>query len=143
MAASPADPVIARAFGGVVIASATAPGPASHDDSGRRFVFVPPSGDPAAEYALDIERRATPPPHYLAKHFAAEAGAFFEIWTTLEVVAKLAEIPVFELVQVRKLKHGMLASISIERCDTDTHWIAIGKKPTAGTKRTEEKWEMK
>lgn len=131
MVASPADPVIARVFGGVVIASDSASGPASYDDHGRRFVFVPAPGD-TARYALDVEHRDSEVPPFLARHFAGLSRPFFEHWTELEVIAKLGGQPVLELV-----KEGVESKIPtlkplILRVDTPTHWIAVGKLSNSG-----------
>lgn len=131
MVASPADRVIARAFGGVVMASDTASGAVSYDDHGVRFVFVPPAQDGAA-YALDVECRSTPVPASLAAHFGLSDTAFFESWTRLEVIAKLTEVPIFQLVKEGLADHMAVKAIEILRADTPTHWIAIGKCPNPG-----------
>ena len=68
MVESPVNSVIARAFGGVVITSYDALGPASYDVHGLRFVFVPAAHD-TATYALDVESRDTEVPTFLAQHF--------------------------------------------------------------------------
>lgn len=117
---------MARAFGGVVIASETAPGPASHDDYGQRFVFVPLAQDKAA-YALDVESRNTATPPHLARIFATNGRPFFETWTTMEVVAKLTDTPILKLVKAYTFQRILPTNIVIQRCDTSTYWIAVGK----------------
>ncbi|QUJ76016.1 hypothetical protein KDD17_13945 [Sulfitobacter albidus] len=132
-AALPADGIIARAFGGAVIASATAPGPASYDDYGQRFVFVPAVGD-MDHYALDVECRSTPVPPQLERslrpYFSRLGVPFFDGWTRLEVSAKLSGRPVLE--RVNEIKGTCLFSDDentvILRVDTSTHWIAVGRR---------------
>lgn len=127
MVASPADRVVARAFGGVVITGSDASGPASYDVAGVRFVFVPAAHDKAT-YALDVEHRDTEVPVFLAHHFASLDRPFFECWTRLEVVAKLLERPVLELVKATPHPDVSGDGIIIQRVDTPTHWIAIGRR---------------
>lgn len=127
MVASPADPVIARAFGGVVIISNDALGPASYDVHGLRFVFVPAAHD-TATYALDVESRDTEAPTFLAQHFEPTNIPFFERWTRLEVIAKLLGYPVLELVKESTRLNLPAEDILIQCVDTPTHWIAVGRR---------------
>jgi hypothetical protein len=127
MVESPANPVIARAFGGVVITSYEALGPASYDVHGLRFVFVPAAHD-TATYALDVESRDTEVPTFLAQHFESTDMRFFERWTRLEVIAKLLGCPLLELVKESTRLNLPAEDISIKRVDTPTHWIAVGRR---------------
>jgi hypothetical protein len=127
MVASQADPVIARVFGGVVITSNDALGPASYDVHGLRFVFVPAAHD-TATYALDVESRDTQTPPFLAQRFESTNMPFFELWTRLEVIAKLLGHPVLELVKEISRLSLPDEDISIQRVDTPTHWIAVGRR---------------
>ncbi len=127
MVESPANPVIARAFGGVVITSYDALGPASYDVHGLRFVFVPAAHD-TATYALDVESRDTEVPTFLAQHFESTDMRFFERWTRLEVIAKLLGCPLLELVKESTRLNLPAEDISIQRVDTPTHWIAVGRR---------------
>jgi hypothetical protein len=127
MVASPADPIIARVFGGVVITSNDARGPASYDVHGLRFVFVPAAHD-TATYALDVESRDTEAPPFLAQHFKSNNVPFFERWTRLEVIAKLLGYPVLELVKENTRPNLSDENISIRRVDTPTHWVAVGRR---------------
>lgn len=127
MVASPADQVVARVFGGIVITDSNASGPASYDVHGLRFVFVPAAQD-SATYAVDVESRNTEVPPFLAQHFAPSDTPFFEHWTRLEVVAKLSGRPVLELVKESECLSLLDKDMSIQRVDTSTHWIAVGKK---------------
>lgn len=137
MVASPANRIIARVFGGVVICDDTAAGPASYDVHGLRFVFVPAVGD-TATYAVDVEHRETAIPAMLEQRigpsFAQDCASFFEGWTRLEVIAKLSGHPVLELVRAVNGKFSDLpeAGISIQRVDTSTHWIAVGQSRSLG-----------
>lgn len=125
MAASPADRIIARAFGGTIVQSATAPGPASHDGRGGRFVFVPAPGDGAA-YALDIEpRQAAMPAEIMGALDAQDTGTAFHRWTALEVEAKLTGVPVLALLRLRAPPPP---NVAFARADTDHYWIAVGKR---------------
>ncbi|WP_028709207.1 hypothetical protein [Propionicicella superfundia] len=47
-------------------------------------------------FAVDVERRAVPPPH-LAARWHGPAEEFWEAWVTAEVVAKLTRTPVLTL----------------------------------------------
>jgi hypothetical protein len=87
--------VLARGFGGAVIASADGGGAASYDARGQRYVLI---GAPGA--ALDVERADTV--------LAAELRALLEMiapgpplqcWTRIEVAAKLLEHPVHLLLR--------------------------------------------
>lgn len=127
MAASPADTVIARVFGGVIITSSDARGPASYDVHGLRFVFVP-AADDTATYALDVESRDTDAPPFLAQHFKSNNVPFFERWTRLEVIAKLLGYSVLELVKESTRLNLIDEDISIQRVDTSTHWVALGRR---------------
>lgn len=127
MVASQADQVIARIFGGVVVSSNDAPGPASYDVHGLRFVFVPAAHD-TATYALDVESRDTQTPPFLAQYFESTNMPFFELWTRLEVIAKLLGHPVLELVKEMSRLNLPDGDISIKRVDTPTHWIAVGRR---------------
>lgn len=127
MVASLADPIIARIFGGVVINCNDTFGPASYDVHGLRFVFVP-SADDTATYALDVESRDTESPPFLVQHFESTNMPFFELWTRLEVIAKLLGYPVLELVKENRRLNLHDEDISIRRVDTPTHWIAVGRR---------------
>ncbi|MBE2276200.1 MAG: hypothetical protein IAE87_07875 [Rhodobacteraceae bacterium] len=131
MAVSPADPV-ARAFGGRVVRSATAPGPASHDGAGGRYVFLPAAGDTAA-YALDVERRAQDLPAAVAAALGRSGDAAAQGWTALEVVAKLTGTPVLALLRMpypaEFIDRPEQFGIEIERTDTEDLWIAVGRHP--------------
>jgi len=122
MAGSQADPIVARAFGGVVVASTTASGAVSYDDTGTRFVFQPAPGD-LASYALDIETVSAEinPDLRVALGVTTRAKAL-RAWTELELRAKLTNTPVLAC-----LKSPPPAKICLRRADTATHWIAIGK----------------
>lgn len=125
MAASPSDPIVAMAFGGAIMRSAAAPGPASRDGMGVRFVFVPPPGDTSA-YALDIELRQVGgmPAEIMDALGTPDAETAFRRWTELEVEAKLTGVPVLALLRQRRPATGHIA---LARADTKDHWIAIGK----------------
>lgn len=124
MAASPADAVVARAFGGVIVKSGSAPGPASHDGMGARFVFLAAEGD-TARYAIDVEPvTAEPSPEIVARLQAPSPVEALKKWTELEVRSKLFDIPVLALLCRPELS---TASIKIERFDTCRYWIAIGR----------------
>ena len=97
MVESPADQIVARAWGGIVTTDSEASGPASYDVHGRRFVFVPAAND-SKNYAIDVESRDTEVPLFLAQQFVLRGTPFFENWTKLEVTAKLLERPIMELV---------------------------------------------
>lgn len=127
MVVSPADQVVARVWGGVVITDKNASGPASYDVHGLRFVFVPAAQD-SANYAVDVESRNTEVPPFLAQHFPPSDTPFFEQWTRLEVVAKLSKRPVLELVREISCLGLLDKDILIQRVDTSTHWIAVGRK---------------
>lgn len=107
MAGSPADArgragspiccadVLARGFGGAVIASADGCGAASYDARGQRYILI---GAPGA--ALDVERADT----VLAAELAALLGKIsaappLQSWTRIEVAAKLLEQPVHLLLR--------------------------------------------
>lgn len=124
MVASPANPVLAQAFGGVVMASDTASGAVSYDDQGRRFVFVPGPGD-TSRYALDIEPVSGQMSDAVMKNLGArsqEQG--FKAWTVLEVQAKLWSVPVLALLRAPQQDGG---DIELTRCDTNDYWIVVGK----------------
>lgn len=125
MAASQAEPVIARAFGGVIVQSTTAPGPASHDGLGRRFVFVPAAGDDAA-YALDVEsRQESMPAEIMGALGLSDEVAAFHRWTALEVEAKLTGVPVLTLLRLRPPPPP---HVTFVRADTEHYWITVGKR---------------
>lgn len=124
MVASPANPVLAQVFGGVVMASDTASGAVSYDDQGRRFVFVPAPGD-TSRYALDIESVSGQMSDAVMQNLGArsqEQG--FKAWTVLEVQAKLLSVPVLTLLRAAQQDGD---DIELARCDTDDYWIAVGK----------------
>lgn len=122
MVGSQADPVVARAFGGVVLASHTAIGATSYDSRGQRFVFRPAPGD-LASYALDIETvSAEMSPGLRVVLGVTTRAAALRAWTELELRAKLTNTPVLAC-----LKSPPTAKICLRRADTATHWIAIGK----------------
>lgn len=90
-----AKQVLARGFGGAVIASADVCGAASYDASGQRYVLI---GAPGA--ALDVERADT----VLGAELAALLGTIsaappLQSWTRIEVAAKLLEQPVHLLLR--------------------------------------------
>ncbi|PJB67205.1 MAG: hypothetical protein CO094_04745 [Anaerolineae bacterium CG_4_9_14_3_um_filter_57_17] len=129
MAASPAEPpVVARAFGGRILCDAHHPGPASHDGAGGRFVFVPAADATGYAYALDVEPRTRPCPAAIAKALGCgnDSDEALRRWTELEVTAKLTETPVHLLLlaQSRPVEN----EIQMIRCDTDSHWIAVGMR---------------
>lgn len=125
MVVLPANPIIARAFGGVVIISDTALGPASYDDTGTRFVFVPAAGD-LGRYAVDVESRVTAVPPLLSR-LLAQDRPFFEAWTSYEVVAKLTDMPILSLVKSEISLHILSKEIAIIRRDTPRYWVTIGR----------------
>jgi len=126
MAESPADrKVIARAFGGMVVQCAHTPGPASYDDLGQRFVFVPGTCAGDATFAIDVERRNQSPPEALARELGLDNAAFFRHWTELEIIAKLCDMPILALLH----QDGVaLSGISVTRADTPEYCIALGKR---------------
>lgn len=130
MAASPADAgtdgqVLARVFGGTIVQSATAPGPASHDGLGRRFVFIPAAGDEGV-YALDVEhRRAAMPAQVMDALDTADEAMAFRRWTALEVVAKLTDVPILSVLREAR---PPAPGIEIMRADTPVYWVAVGKR---------------
>ena len=129
MAASPAE---RRPFGGEILCHPTAPGPASHDGLGRRFLFRPPPGDaPGLRYALDVECRALPPPGALARVLGPRAMA---LWGELEMVAKLTGRPVHLVLrdQLAGRDPRALPGLEIRRADTAGHWIVLGRWPGGG-----------
>ena len=127
MVASPANRVVARVWGGIVITDSKASGPASYDVHGLRFVFVPAAQD-SANYAIDVESRDTEVPPFLAQQFGPSDTPFFEYWTKLEVAAKLLERPVIELVKENLCLNLLHENLSMRRVDTPTHWIVVGRK---------------
>ena len=127
MVVSPADQVVARVWGGTVITDSKASGPASYDVHGRRFVFLPAAQD-SATYAIDVESRNTEVPPFLAQKFEPSDTPFFEHWTKLEVAAKLLERPVMELVKENSCPNLLHEDILMQRVDTPTHWIVVGRK---------------
>lgn len=140
MAASPADQVIARAFGGVVIASDTALGPTSYDETGQRFVFLSAPQDQAI-YALDIEATGTEMhPSVLDRLKAHSQSEAWRLWTELEVRAKLLDIPVLAL--LRKGPAWRADDFAMARADTKLYQIAIGKQlsltASRGNKRVQK-----
>lgn len=132
MAASPAEAVRAvRAgagpFGGTLLCDGRGPGPASHDGTGRRFVFRP-AGDDGWRYALDVELRAPPAPARLAAVLGARA---MQRWGEIEVIAKLLDCPA-HLVLRQALALGEAALIrdhgmQLLRADTALHWCVVGR----------------
>lgn len=129
MAASPAE---RRPFGGEILCHPSAPGPASHDGQGRRFLFrAPPGGDPADRYALDVECRGLPPPAALAAALGPRAMA---LWGELEVVAKLSGQPVHLVLRAHLAGQDPRAApgLEIRRADTAGHWIVLGRCRGAG-----------
>jgi len=125
MAASPSDEVVARAFGGTIVRSATLPGPASYDDLQRRFVFLPVLGDGAA-YALDVERRGALIPAEIVRELGARScSEAAHLWTECEIQAKLLSVPVLWLLRRRST---CCVSVMIERADNLGHWIAVGRR---------------
>src|SRR5690349_8099148 len=90
MAASPAEPrIMAKAFGGQVVIDEHLPGPASHDGSGLRFVFIAPPGN-RDSFALDVESKGAHVPGLLDDVLGAEP---MRQWTEIEVLAKLTNTP--------------------------------------------------
>ena len=136
MAASPADTAQAHALGGVIVADATAPGPAARAPCGTRYVFRPGADAvPGTRHAIDVEARGIPAPAPL-RAFLGGVGtdAAMRYWTVLETVAKLADVPVLSLLKHhgRAALPGLTAPtgtidhdglrIRYERCDTDRLW---------------------
>lgn len=121
MAASQAE---ARPFGGVIRCDDRLPGPASHDGTGRRFVFCPADD---RRYALDVERRDLPVPEHLARVLGARA---LRRWGTVEVIAKLLDTPahlVLRRVLAGEGPHLLRAhGIRLLRADTPDLWRIVG-----------------
>lgn len=132
MAASPAEAGSAQGgpFGGTILRDDHLPGPASHDGTGRRFVFRPAAGD-GGTYALDVELRAPAPPEALAALLGPDA---MQRWGEIEVMAKLLDIPA-HLVLRRVLAGdgpGLIRAggLRILRADTGDLWRVVGCRPT-------------
>jgi hypothetical protein len=119
---------IARVFGGRVVLDNYCSGPASYDGLGARFVYVPRLNG-RYRYAMDVEPRCLAAPSALAQVLGRQP---LLRWTELEVAAKLRNISVHFL--IRDLKMGsrclpvLLSGLEIERCDTLSHWIAVGRR---------------
>lgn len=125
-AASPAE---RGPFGGTILQDAVLSGPASHDGSGRRFVFRPARPD-GHRYALDVERRDLPPPEQLAALLGEDAMA---AWGEIEVMAKLLDIPAHLLLRrvLAGERDGLVRSHRIEfrRADTPGLWRVVARCP--------------
>lgn len=129
MAVSPAEQVLsATPFGGRVICGSLRSGMASYDGFGRRFVYLPPETTEAERYryAMDVESRQTACPELISAAVGEAAETALRGWTELEVLAKLTTMPVHLLLRVKDVR--ITAGIEIIRCDTETHWIAVGMK---------------
>ena len=129
MAASRSDPLLGRAFGGVVLRSDHMPGPASYDADGQRYVFIAAATD-AAAYALDVETVKTRPPDAVAALFerSGETRPFFHAWTELEVIAKISNMPCHVLLRDGCALARAGRQVTVLRCDGPAHWIAVGRK---------------
>jgi hypothetical protein len=125
MVASPAE---AGPFGGTILCDDRLTGPASHDGTGRRFVFCPAPGDHRA-YALDIELRTAPPPEAIAGLLGPDA---MQRWGEIEVMAKLLDIPAHLV--LRRVLAGKgpdlirAHQIVFCRADTDDLWRVVGRR---------------
>lgn len=149
MAVSPVDPVkppsarpamapvLARVFGGEIIASDFAQGPASHAGDGLRLVFFGPTS-PAV--AIDVECRDAPAPVALMGWLQdLPATAALRYWTVLECLAKLSNQPVLTLLRqigtqpepdfFAEAGRISVAGIDAEfvRLDTPCYWIAAAR----------------
>jgi hypothetical protein len=128
MAALPSEKIVGRAFGGVILRDDHLPGPTSYDVDGMRYVFVPKKGDTVAGYALDVESTRTPSPPE-AEDFLMRRGehrTFFQVWTELEVIAKIVNVPSHVLFKSYDPAIRIAPEICITRSDGPDHWIAVG-----------------
>lgn len=127
MAGSQADPIVARAFGGVVVASTTASGAVSYDDTGTRFVFQPAAGD-RARYALDLETKSAQiSPEIQSALGTSSRLEALRIWTELELYAKLTNLPVLACLKSDVPCALPPQTITLQRADTTSHFIAVGR----------------
>ena len=127
MAASPADPL----FGGVLLLGDARAGCAATDHAGVRHLFVPPAD--GARYALDVERRDVllEPETASALRMAAPDMPPLQVWTRIEVVAKLSNRPAH--VVLRALgRDGWPPQIEIRHPPSATHWLSIGRLDSPG-----------
>jgi hypothetical protein len=141
MAGSPAEQPVAGAFGGAVLCNSARAGTASRDGDNVRYVFVPPGAAVPARYALDVEKRSEPVPKALHARFGGEPHAVLRRWTAVETVAKLMDIPSATVMQrlAREKRLDLAAfdieldgvTMRIERADTSTLFIAIGRRGIA------------
>ena len=128
MAASPAEPAIARVFGGQVIAGSPAPGPASHDRFGLRHVFT--GGEPGWQYALDVERHDTALDPALETVLAGIADAPpLRTWTLIEALAKLHDRPAHLMLRAARAGLGpLLAGIETAHPTHPTHVMTLARR---------------
>ncbi len=96
-------------------------------------MFIPPARTNSEAYALDVEDRVHPAPEFLHRRLSGkDCGEALRIWTEVEVVAKILGEPSL-IVLDRFVKSGKMIDdkeldIEIVRLDTDTHWVAVGRK---------------
>lgn len=127
MAASPAD--LACAWGVIRVNSPAAV--RAYDEEKTCFSFVPFQKSPV-RYAIDVELKTKAVPEAIGGRLGLDGLAR---WTEIEVLAKLTETPA-HLVLRRSIGADMNRlrqdwGIEILRCDTPTHFIAIGRMAAA------------
>lgn len=110
-------------------------GPASHDRTGLRHVFVPSPEAAGWRYALDVERKDTPlDPGLSAVLSALDPSADpLLTWTRIEVAAKLLDRPAHLLLRRAQAQGlpGLAAAAGIEVADPPHphHWISVARIP--------------
>lgn len=101
----------------------------SYDGNGQCFSFLPKQ-ESAWQYALDVERRLHPEETSMISAVCLDG---LSQWVEIEVAAKLTATPahiVFRLFMQGYLQSMLLSNkIEILHCDTESHWIAIGRRP--------------
>jgi hypothetical protein len=75
----------------------------SYDHRGVVFSWEPPDDLRFRRAAIDVEAFEVPSIRYMSAHYALSDIVFLRRWTATEVIAKVLNVPILEL-----LKHGGL-----------------------------------
>ena len=109
-------------------------GPASYDHLGNRFVLL--GAEPGLVVALDVERWDHIVPDVIQQAISAvDHHAALRRWTELEVIAKLASLPILSVLGILRREPEVFqqvqAAYTICRADTPQLCIAAGYRRQA------------